>query len=66
MGYKYDTQTIYGDTKASKDSFMWNGALYYTTKTGRCKKKEGNGKPESLIWAEYEYAWDKYRESFGI
>lgn len=61
----YDTQVIYGSTKVTKDSFYWNGDHYYTTKTGRLKKKEQNSKKsEMVIKAEYEYFWNKYQEVF--
>lgn len=64
MGYTYDTQVIYGNTKPNKDNFRFNGYRYYKTKTGISKRQSEGAKAVKISNEEYELAWNKYTEIF--
>lgn len=65
MGWKYDSNVIYGSEKANKNSFMWDQHLFYTTKTGKLKKRKGTEKAITVAESEYNIAWEKYEVIFN-
>jgi hypothetical protein len=66
MGYIYDTQIIYGNTKSNKDDFRLNGYHYYKTKTGIPKKQLEGNKAVKITNEEYNTVWNKNNEIFYL
>lgn len=60
----YDTNIINSFNKSNENEFQIDDKVFYKTKTGITKMKQGNEKAIKISEIEYTNAWEKWKDIF--